>query len=443
VYALGPTGTHVHLTWTRTGQASVSGAGPSALAYSVGGALAQLPAPLSNTSNENEVFDDMTGSEVSCGGSTYSYVLSISLNTTVETGGDCEGCTADAMTTVNVTGTDCQVGPNDINLYAGGEYSLDGKPTAMFARFVPVDSDSDPEGLAAFQAACNFKNLNWEQTITKWPTPSLLISLNPARFQQALGYAPPPTFVAPPSFPDPPPGGYWYFVARGWSQWDSFPFYFDSESTENLWSLARHSTENTLSFSDAPSNPCLLGGVGTNCPEFSAQFSDMRFTTKLVGVKNDNTVVDMFSWNWISTYNGTTGGIVATANLTMVDPGSGTGGVTITSINGFQLNPVDSSQVAVTASGLSYSRVSQTFNGTVTITNISDSTINGPFQLVFMALPSGVMLTNASDMFYGNPFLTVSGTLSPGQSSTAAVQFKNPSNATIHSTPTIYAGSLK
>ena len=44
------------------------------------------------------------------------------------------------------------------------------------------------------------------------------------------------------------------------------------------------------------------------------------------------------------------------------------------------------SEVATTASGLAYSRVSQTFNGTVTIKNISSSAINGPLQIVFTGL---------------------------------------------------------
>ena len=54
---------------------------------------------------------------------------------------------------------------------------------------------------------------------------------------------------------------------------------------------------------------------------------------------------------------------------------SGTGFVT-------PLANVPPSQVVTTASGLAYSRVTQTFNGTVTTRNTSSTGINGPFQIV-------------------------------------------------------------
>lgn len=74
-------------------------------------------------------------------------------------------------------------------------------------------------------------------------------------------------------------------------------------------------------------------------------------------------------------------------------PGSGTGGVTITSINSVELPPVVlSTQLTTTASGLAYSRVSQTFNGTLTINNISGSAISGPLQIFLTGLPNGVTL---------------------------------------------------
>jgi len=106
--------------------------------------------------------------------------------------------------------------------------------------------------------------------------------------------------------------------------------------------------------------------------------------------------------------------------------------------------PVPLSGVATTASGLAYSRVSQTFNGTVTITNTSNAVITGPFQIVLTSLTSGVTLVNAAGTFGGWPYITVPGaaSLASGQSATVSVQFRNPSNALIHFTPTIYSGSL-
>ena len=116
---------------------------------------------------------------------------------------------------------------------------------------------------------------------------------------------------------------------------------------------------------------------------------------------------------------------------------SGTGFVTTTLAN------VPPSQVVTTAYGLAYSRVTQTFNGTVTIRNISSTGINGPFQIVLTSLSAGVALVNATGTVDGMPYLTVPITsLAPSQSATVNLLFKNPSNAKINFTPVIHAGSL-
>ena len=119
--------------------------------------------------------------------------------------------------------------------------------------------------------------------------------------------------------------------------------------------------------------------------------------------------------------------------------------MTVTSINGIQLPTVLlPSQVVTTASGLAYSRVIQTFNGTVTLTNISGSAISGPLQVVFFGIPSGVTLANATSNLSGTPYITAPAiaNLAPGQSVTVGVQFKNPSNAVLNLTPVIYSGSI-
>ena len=104
---------------------------------------------------------------------------------------------------------------------------------------------------------------------------------------------------------------------------------------------------------------------------------------------------------------------------------------------------IPSAQISTIASGLAYSRVSLTFNGTVTVKNISAATIAGPFEIVFSALPSGVTLANATGTIGGLPYLTLPGaSLAPGQSATVNVQFRNPSNVQINFTPVIYSGSF-
>jgi YVTN family beta-propeller protein len=112
---------------------------------------------------------------------------------------------------------------------------------------------------------------------------------------------------------------------------------------------------------------------------------------------------------------------------------------------------VSRSQVSTTASGLAYSRVTQTFNGTVTLTNISSSAISAPLQILFTGMPANVTLVNATGNLSGTPYVTVPvasltpgqvPSLAPGQSVTVPVQFKNLSNVLINSTPVIYSGSI-
>jgi hypothetical protein len=80
----------------------------------------------------------------------------------------------------------------------------------------------------------------------------------------------------------------------------------------------------------------------------------------------------------------------------------------------------------------------------VTLTNISDSAISGPLQILFTGMPVNVTLANATRDLWGTPYLTVPAAagLAPGQSVTVAVQFKNPSNTTINFVPAIYSGSI-
>jgi hypothetical protein len=101
-------------------------------------------------------------------------------------------------------------------------------------------------------------------------------------------------------------------------------------------------------------------------------------------------------------------------------------------------------QVSTTASGLAYSRVTKTFNGTVTIKNISTTTLIGPFQIVFTALPPGITLTNATGKFSGSPFMTVPNTasLASGQSATINVRFQASPTTKVTFTPVVYSGSF-
>lgn len=84
------------------------------------------------------------------------------------------------------------------------------------------------------------------------------------------------------------------------------------------------------------------------------------------------------------------------------------------------------------------------FVGTLTITNDSDSTITGPFQIVLDSLQSNVILTNATGSFGGWPYITVPNatSLDPGESATVPVRFSNPTDEILGFCPTVYSGSF-
>jgi hypothetical protein len=88
--------------------------------------------------------------------------------------------------------------------------------------------------------------------------------------------------------------------------------------------------------------------------------------------------------------------------------------------------------VQVTSSGFLYSRATRTFYGTVTVTNIGGSATPDPLHVGFAGLPATVTLVNATTVVGGVPFITLSGSLAPGQSASFTVQFSNPSNVNIH-----------
>jgi hypothetical protein len=307
--------------------------------------------------------------------------------------------------------------------------------------------------------ACGFTDWDWQQTVT----------LEPCGVAVEAGTTTP--LKAP--FNDPPPQGYDYQLPPNAVQiavyWNPYtPMGTVTNPGGLLTSLADHKpTPSTMNFEDGPAVGCLSGNPdGTTGKK-------VGFTTHLVGLVGSGPgygVQDTgVGFSWTTTFNGTNGGIHVLNSAASVDPGSGTGGIAITMVNGVssyqypksfgvsEINgaPVssgspapaiflDGSQIAATSSGLAYSRVTQTFNATVTITNVSNSTIDGPFEIVFDSLTTGVTLANATSSFGGWPFITVPavGSLAPGQSASASVRFKNPSNALINVSPVIYSGTF-
>jgi hypothetical protein len=325
-----------------------------------------------------------------------------------------------------------------------------------------------PDGLDALASQCGFEGFDWVQQITYYPGPSALY---------AASAPDTPIIIIPPTSPinDPPPGGFTYPQSQYYPYLGAYPFVFNTIALNDCLiqfngTCYLNITEgNTLNFRDVPTNPCFVSNYEqsyASCEGLPAPslLQYMAFTTQLVGICPSTIFPDrssqcnkvgigypsnpLFEWTWISDYNGQKGGVAATDNLAVQSADSATGGVTVTSINGVRLPPVvPTSQIVTTASGLIYSRVTQTFDGTVTIKNISNEVIYGPFQIFFMGLPYDVTLLSATGNLSGTPYLTVPAAiavaLAPGQSATLNMQFKNASNVGMNFTPVIYSGVMK
>jgi len=103
--------------------------------------------------------------------------------------------------------------------------------------------------------------------------------------------------------------------------------------------------------------------------------------------------------------------------------------------------PNVTSKLRFASSGFIYSRVTHTFNGTVTVTNISSSAIAGPLQVGFTNLPPGVTLANPTSNV-GSGFIAIPVGLTAGQSASITVHFTNPSNSVITYVPVAYTGAF-
>ncbi len=237
----------------------------------------------------------------------------------------------------------CQVDASNITLTAFG--------SEMLASFTP------PSGtLSAYATACGFAGLDWQQTITSLPCPNVFEPNKPSAlplkdFCKGGGI----TAVIP--FSDPPDGGYTYFFTSGSAcgpGYDPYPFYYASAlaiSQEQFptpgapCTCARRAQvgdENvcvtplvtgddmTLAFQDAPADSSLPAG------------SIIAFTTSLVGINLDGSASPpLATWSWATSFNGTVAGMprLSLPDDPPPDPGSGTGGVIITSINGIPQTP--------------------------------------------------------------------------------------------------------
>ncbi|MFY9824596.1 MAG: IPTL-CTERM sorting domain-containing protein [Thermoanaerobaculia bacterium] len=221
-----------------------------------------------------------------------------------------------------------------------------------------IDASFTPNlGFNLQQAAqyCNFTNFDWLQKITHQDNPSMFFARNIGGAFDATIHGPVNLSSSRVPYSDPPPGGgYTYSAAPD----NSYPFYYDV-ATE----LLGHETGGfTLTFHDAPGDGCLPGGSSAGTPDCNNMTEPAGsfggYMTHLAGVKADGTAVDLkIGFTWTSDFNGTTGGVHIKKTDMPADPGSGTGGVTITSVNnitdyeynGFVITTVNGGGVGVQA----------------------------------------------------------------------------------------------
>jgi len=104
-------------------------------------------------------------------------------------------------------------------------------------------------------------------------------------------------------------------------------------------------------------------------------------------------------------------------------------------------NKLSSNQVTTAISALVYNQANKTYNGTVTVKNISNTALAGPFHIVFNGLNNTVQLQNATGIYSGAPYITMPTvtSLASGQSTTINVVFSGPANTAVQFTPIVYA----
>jgi len=103
-----------------------------------------------------------------------------------------------------------------------------------------------------------------------------------------------------------------------------------------------------------------------------------------------------------------------------------------------------SSKVSVTSTSFQLVRLTNTYNGTMTVTNTSGSTITGPLSVGLPNLTGGVTLSSPmSATFNGAPYIALTGTdMNAGQAISVLLKFSNPAKGPIVFIPTTYSGTM-
>jgi len=210
--------------------------------------------------------------------------------------------------------------------------------TQMGATFEPA-INQDGWRLSDAATLCGFVAWDWVQQITHMPNPSPFYEANlgdPAAPFNLNGNSVP--------FYDPPAAGY-----TDVPTWISYPFYYDPTNGGQPWSLSAWTFDanGLLEFADNAADYCIPNFDGTPSAAYTKYASNraecgnattapgesIGYSTMLAGINADGSASTVgIGFNWSDSYNGTNGGIATTASTGPVDPGSGTGGITIISV---------------------------------------------------------------------------------------------------------------
>lgn len=102
-----------------------------------------------------------------------------------------------------------------------------------------------------------------------------------------------------------------------------------------------------------------------------------------------------------------------------------------------------SSECATVISGLTFNRKTQTFQGTIQLTNHTGRSLAGPLQVELQHLGAGVTLVNATGNDNGNPFITAAPSgLADGESVTVPVSFSDPSRVGVNYSVQVFSGNF-
>jgi len=304
--------------------------------------------------------------------------------------------------------------PMSVGYYPGGPPSGDGKPTTMNAFFTPVTQAGS--GIAAAELACGFIGFNFVQEVTTDAYPPMDAAGNVL----SVPYSDPP----PPPYPG-LSGGYFGVPDSAypffWNQNDLAQTVPCTSNTQYLPFSVPIETSDTLYFQDCP-----------NEPRIQPTDPAIAFTTSLVGVlPSGNPSSTLDTWKWTSTFNGANaGGVSQRKSYSPIDPNTGTGGITIASING-----VPTPIVTVTPSATNLT-TAQVLKVSVTVKGAAST----PVPTGSVTLTSGSYTSSATALSKGSATIGVpAGSLAAGSDTLTVVYAPDKASLALFSISTASA----